>query len=175
MVHSVDYLARIVIVTQPTEPHGQGGPKPASGEEPAGALAQALITLYVELDDLYNRAARHLKLTPQQAQLLCGCAHRPSSMTDLAALLNCDKTNITGLVDRVAKRDLVTRRADHNDRRISQVTLTEHGRELVEQFQGELQRRLGEQFSHWPPARRQQLIDLATAATTDLATGSSAQ
>lgn len=155
--------------------HGQGDLEPAPVEDPAGALAQALITLYAELDDLYNRAARQLKLTPQQAQLLCSCAHRPSSMTDLAALLKCDKTNITGLVDRVAKRDLVTRSADQNDRRVSQVTLTEHGRELVERFQGELQRRLGEQFSRWSPARRQQLIDLATAATRDLATRSPAQ
>jgi DNA-binding MarR family transcriptional regulator len=155
--------------------HGQGGPKPAAGEDPAGALAQALITLYAELDDLYNRAARHLKLTPQQAQLLCSCEHRPSSMTDLAALLNCDKTNITGLVDRVAKRDLVARSVDQNDRRVSQVTLTEQGRELVERFQGELQCRLDERLSHWSPARRNQLIDIATAATRDLATGSSAQ
>jgi DNA-binding MarR family transcriptional regulator len=106
---------------------------------------------------------------------LCSCEHRPSSMTDLAALLNCDKTNITGLVDRVAKRDLVTRSVDQNDRRVSQVTLTEQGRELVERFQGELQRRLDERLSHWPPARRHQFIDLATAATRDLAMGSAAQ
>jgi DNA-binding MarR family transcriptional regulator len=155
--------------------HGHGAPDPAPGEESASALAQALITLYAELDDLYNRAARQLKLTPQQAQLLCSCEHRPSSMTDLAALLNCDKTNITGLVDRVAKRDLVTRSADPNDRRVSQVTLTEQGRELAERFQGELQRRLDERLSHWPPARRHQLIDLTTAAATDLAMGSAAR
>lgn len=155
--------------------HGHSAPSPAPGGESASALAQALITLYAELDDIYNRAARHLKLTPQQAQLLCGCEHRPSSMTDLAALLNCDKTNITGLVDRVAKRDLVTRRADPNDRRVSQVTLTEQGRQLVERFQGELQRRVDERLSHWPPARRHQLIDLAAAATRDLATGLAAQ
>jgi DNA-binding MarR family transcriptional regulator len=159
MVHSVDYLAKMMTVTQPRD---------AS----AAALARALITLYVELDDVYNRAARDLKLTPQQAQLLCSCEHRPSSMTDLAALLNCDKTNITGLVDRVAKRDLVIRGTDPADRRVSQVTLTDQGRALVHQFQADLQHRLHERLSHWPPARRQQLIDLATAATTDLATGS---
>jgi DNA-binding MarR family transcriptional regulator len=171
----------MVVVARPAPPqdasaaHSQGGPKPAPGEDSASALARALITLYAELDDVYNRAARHLKLTPQQAQLLCSCEHRPSSMTDLAALLNCDKTNITGLVDRVAKRDLVMRSADPNDRRVSQVTLTEQGRELVERFQLELQCRLDERLSHWPPARRQQLIDLATAATSDLVTGSAAQ
>jgi DNA-binding MarR family transcriptional regulator len=170
----------MVIVARPAPPHdapaahGQGGPAPGPGEDSASALAQALITLYAELDDLYNRAARQLKLTPQQAQLLCSCEHRPSSMTGLAALLNCDKTNITGLVDRVAKRDLVTRSADPSDRRVSQVTLTKQGRELVERFQGELQRRLHERLSHWSPARRRQLIDLVTAATRDLATGSAA-
>lgn len=181
MIHGVDYLARMVTVAQPSPPqaasaaHGQGGQEPAPGDDSAGALARALITLYAELDDVYHQAARDLKLTPQQAQLLCSCEHRPSSMTDLAALLNCDKTNVTGLVDRVAKRDLVTRSSDPSDRRVSQVTLTEQGRELVQQFQGELQRHLHERLSHWSRARRQQLIDLATAATTDLAMGSPAQ
>ena len=56
----------------------------------------------------------------------------PASMTGLAALLNCDKATMTGLVDRVAKRDLVTRGVDKNDRHVSRVTLTEQGTELVE-------------------------------------------
>jgi hypothetical protein len=47
------------------------------------------------------------------------------------------------------------------------------GRQLVEAFQGKLQRRLDERLSHWSPAHRYQLIELTTA-TTDAAMGSAA-
>jgi DNA-binding MarR family transcriptional regulator len=147
----------------------RGRSNPTADADSASALAQALITLYVELDDVYNQAARGLRLTSQQAQLLCNCEHQPASMTHLAELLNCDKTNITGLVDRVAKRALVTRSIDQNDRRVSQVTLTRQGKQLVQRFQSELQQRLDERLSHWPSARRRQLINLATHAATELA------
>ncbi len=95
-------------------------------------------------------------------------------MRDLAELLNCDKTNVTGLVDRVAKRDLVKRSIHLADRRVTQVALTAQGEELVERFQRELQRCLDERLAHWPSARRRQLIDLAAAAASDLANRSPA-
>ncbi len=150
------------------------GHKSKPGDDSPSALARALITLYAELDGVYNTAARRLRLTPQQAQLLCTCEQGPSSMRDLAELLNCDKTNVTGLVDRVAKRDLVKRSIHLADRRVTQVALTAQGEELVERFQRELQRCLDERLAHWPSARRRQLIDLAAAAASDLANRSPA-
>jgi len=57
--------------------------------------------------------------------------HPPSSTDDLAGLLNCDKTNVTGLVGRVAKRDLVKRSIHLDDRRVTQVARTAQREELV--------------------------------------------
>jgi DNA-binding MarR family transcriptional regulator len=150
--------------------HPGSGARPESG--PAGdspaALAQALITLHAELDRIYHEAARQLRLTPQQAQLLCMCEHNPPSMGDLARMLNCDNSNITGMVDRVARLGLVIRSTHQGDRRVTRVALTPRGDELVQRFRAELQARLGERLSHWPPRRRHRLTELTAAAASDL-------
>jgi DNA-binding MarR family transcriptional regulator len=78
-------------------------------------------------------------------------------MGDLAGMLNCDNSNITGLVDRVAGHGLVIRGTHQGDRRVTRVALTQRGAEQVQRFRAELQGRLGERLSHWPrppPAHR---------------------
>ena len=150
--------------------HIGSGARPESGPacDSAAALAQALITLHAELDRIYREAARQLRLTPQQAQLLCRCEHNRPSMGDLARMLNCDNSNITGLVDRVARQGLVIRRAHQGDRRVTLVALTPRGDELVQRFRAELQGRLAERLSHWPPRRRRRLTELTAAVASDL-------
>jgi DNA-binding MarR family transcriptional regulator len=150
--------------------HLGSGARPESG--PAGdspaALAEALSTLHAELDRICREAARRLRLTQQQAQLLGMCEHNPPSMGALARMLNCDNSNITGLVDRVARQGLVIRSTDQGDRRVTRVALTPRGDELVQRFRAELQDRLGERLSHWPPGRRGRLTGLTAAAASDL-------
>ena len=89
-------------------------------------------------------------------------------MSDLARMLNCDTSNITGLVDRVARQGLVIRSAYQGDRRVTRVALTPRGDELVQRFRGELQARLGERLSHWTPGRRRRLTELTASAASDL-------
>lgn len=88
------------LTTTDPDTHLGSGARPESGpaDNSPAALAQALITLHAELDRIYHEAARQLRLTPQQAQLLCMCEPSPPSMGDLARMLNCDNSNITGLV-----------------------------------------------------------------------------
>ena len=75
-----------------------------------------------------------------RSSLIAGTrGHPPSSTDDLAGLLNCDKTNVTGLVGRVAKRDLVKRSIHLDGRRVTQVARTAQGEELAKRFQIELQ------------------------------------
>ena len=67
-----------------------------------------------------------------RSSLIAGTrGHPPSSTDDLAGLLNCDKTNVTGLVGRVAKRDLVKRSIHLDGRRVTQVARTAQREELV--------------------------------------------
>lgn len=51
----------------------------------------------------------------------------PTAMSDLAGLMHCDNSNITGIVDRLESRGLVQRRAATHDRRIKHLFVTDAG------------------------------------------------
>lgn len=82
-------------------------------------------------------AARH-KLTGGQARMLTLVADEPMPMSQLAGRLKCEPSNITGLVDRMEKRGLVSREPDARDRRIKLVTPTESGRDAAAKIWTEL-------------------------------------
>ena len=105
-------------------------------------LTDSLVDLYINLDRTYAAASRDVRLTPQQAQLLCVAEHEHPTLGRLAEALGCDKTNITGLVDRAVKRGLVERCDDAQDRRVTRVEMTVEGRRLIARFHQSLQRRL---------------------------------
>jgi DNA-binding MarR family transcriptional regulator len=131
-------------------------------------LAGALIGLFLEIDGLFSTVSRQLGLTPQQAQLLCFAQQLQPSFGELATRLHCDKTNITGLVDRLQRRDLLTRRPDSDDRRMTRVHLTTQGEALTGQFQQAIETALTSRFNAWPTAGRDNLIHLLRSATSVL-------
>ena len=49
-------------------------------------------------------------------------------MNEVADKLHCDPSNVTGIVDRLERRGLVTRRQLETDRRVKQLVLTPEGR-----------------------------------------------
>src|SRR6476469_2558869 len=57
---------------------------------------------------------------------------RPIPMGQLAETLACDKSNVTGLVDRLESRGLVRRRPSAADRRVKVLDLTPKGLRLRE-------------------------------------------
>jgi len=54
--------------------------------------------------------------------------HGPSPMRKLAEQMNCEASNLTGLVDRLEVRGLVTRLTDPDDRRVRLLALTPEGK-----------------------------------------------
>jgi MarR family transcriptional regulator, organic hydroperoxide resistance regulator len=78
-------------------------------------------------------AASELDLHPAQAGALLQLAS-PLPMHELAAQLACDNSNVTGLIDRLEARGLVTRQPSTDDRRVKHVVLTDAGRSLREQM-----------------------------------------
>jgi MarR family transcriptional regulator, organic hydroperoxide resistance regulator len=74
-------------------------------------------------------AAAELDLHPAQAGALLQLSS-PLPMTELAAMLACDNSNVTGLIDRLELRGLVLRQASSEDRRVKHVVLTPAGRRL---------------------------------------------
>jgi DNA-binding MarR family transcriptional regulator len=76
-------------------------------------------------------AASALDLHPAQAgALLQMDPDQPRPMHELAALLACDNSNVTGIIDRLEARGLVARRPYEQDRRVKHVVLTSQGSEL---------------------------------------------
>lgn len=136
----------------------------ATGDELTGSL----IDLFREVDALFSAVSRRMGITPQQAQLLCFAQHRQPSFGEAATLLHCDKTNVTGLVDRLQRRGLLTREPDPHDRRVTRVHLTPDGEELTGDFQDAIDTAITTRFATWPATDRRALLPLLHAATTTL-------
>ena len=79
------------------------------------------------------------ELSPPQA-IVMRFLNQPRPMGELATLMHCDNSNMTGIVDRLEERGLVERTAAERDRRVKLIALTERGREIRD----ELNRRMAE-------------------------------
>lgn len=119
-----------------------------------GRLARAAAGYY---RDLTAAAALH-GLTMTQAKMLI-LLRQPLPMRALAGRLACDASNITGLVDRLEARGLVSRHADAADRRIKNVVATEEGREAVRLIRADM-RGTSEAFARLDEEGRRSLYEL---------------
>jgi DNA-binding MarR family transcriptional regulator len=84
-------------------------------------------------------AGQELELSPPQSIVL-RLLDEPRPMGELAQLMHCDNSNLTGIVDRLEERGLVERTQAEGDRRVRLIALTDGGCELRE----ELNRRMAE-------------------------------
>jgi DNA-binding MarR family transcriptional regulator len=78
----------------------------------------------------YDTAAGAHGLSGAQARLLALVVTESRPMSQLAVGLQCEPSNVTGLVDRLEKRGLVERRTGAQDRRVKLIAPTEAGTEL---------------------------------------------
>jgi MarR family transcriptional regulator, organic hydroperoxide resistance regulator len=77
--------------------------------------------------------ASELDLHPAQARALMQMEPEIAvPMHELATMLACDNSNVTGIIDRLEARGLVTRRPYAQDRRVKHVVLTPAGAALRE-------------------------------------------
>ena len=72
---------------------------------------------------------REFDLYPPQVMVL-QTLDRPKPMREVAGVLACNSSNLTGITDRLEERDLVRRTSDPDDRRVKLLVLTEGGQEL---------------------------------------------
>ncbi|MEV0775706.1 MarR family transcriptional regulator [Streptomyces sp. NPDC050428] len=136
------------------------GPTPEDRE-----LTDILAGLSHLIEGVKATESRRLGLTPQQAELLCVIEPGARTHGELASLLHCDRTNITGLVGRLERRGLVRRQAAPRDRRVTHVVLTDEGAALMTRFRDAVTTTFAEPFATWPAADRATLTRLARTAT----------
>ncbi len=106
------------------------------------ALAETLVRLSHVVQHVFADVSRDHDLTPQQTQLLCMLAPGPVGMTELSRLLHLERSSLTGLVDRVERRELVARLRDARDRRACRIALTELGTRTAHAAHAEVTARL---------------------------------
>jgi MarR family transcriptional regulator, organic hydroperoxide resistance regulator len=83
--------------------------------------------------------SQEYELSPPQSIVL-RLLDEPRPMGELAQLMHCDNSNLTGIIDRLEERGLVERTQAEGDRRVRLIALTDRGREIRE----ELNRRMAE-------------------------------
>jgi DNA-binding MarR family transcriptional regulator len=101
-----------------------------------------------------------------QTRLLGVLRDREPTMNQLGRHLGLDKSSITGLVDRAQRRGLVTRTVSAVDRRSFQVSITDAGRQLVEQVAARFAEQIERSVAPLPETDRRLLSQLATRIVT---------
>ena len=83
-------------------------------------------------------------------------------LSELSKLVFCGNSNLTALVDRMERDDLVKRVNHDSDRRIKEIRLTEKGRELAPKVIAEYRPFLHQMMRCFSPDEQQVLIKLLT-------------
>src|SRR6202035_3555375 len=100
-------------------------------QSPADEAWVILRQLFGGVRRRFLAAASELDLHPAQAGALLHMEPGTAmTMHELATILACDDSNVTGIVDRLEARGLVARRPYAQDRRVKHVVLTPLGLEL---------------------------------------------
>ncbi|GAA0252104.1 MarR family transcriptional regulator [Saccharothrix mutabilis subsp. mutabilis] len=136
------------------------------GDGRIGVVA-ALVRSAFLVNAVYAESSREFGITSQQGQLLCVLMAQPYGMGELGAVLRLAKSSVTGLVDRTERNGLVRRDHDPQDTRAIQVSLTDEGRRLAEEFYAETCRRVDLLPASLDPAERDALADLLGRVVTD--------
>ena len=90
-----------------------------------------LVELLLNAKGWWMAVCAELDLTPAQGHALRSLdPDSPVAMSALAGSIMCDASNITGIVDKLESRGLISRQGAEHDRRIKQLVVTEKGRKL---------------------------------------------
>ena len=82
-----------------------------------------------------DRAFLNVDLTmPQLKTLICVTKKNGATSGQIASTLGVALSTITGIVDRLAEQDLVSRHEDPRDRRITRVLATPRGQQMVDEL-----------------------------------------
>jgi DNA-binding MarR family transcriptional regulator len=108
-----------------------------AGKE-AVEISELMATLFHEHKRRVMTLAKDYGLTPQQTSTLWLLDQNPKlAMSELAEMLMCDASNVTGIVDKLEQRGLA-QRVQGEDRRVKMLTLTEAGKKHNVEFHDRL-------------------------------------
>jgi MarR family transcriptional regulator, 2-MHQ and catechol-resistance regulon repressor len=147
--------------TPEMEPHHDDAPDFPTGDTDA-LVVYAVLRTHSSLAPHIDRGLRELNLTGAQLNLLLLLREAGSEgmpLSDIGRSLVVTKANVTGLMDRLEREELV-RRDTHADRRITLAKLTDKGMSLLETALPRREKVLAEVLGGLTRAEKQQLITL---------------
>jgi MarR family transcriptional regulator, organic hydroperoxide resistance regulator len=134
---TIENLNRIALTMSVVELSASAAAMQAS--PPADEAWSILRTFFGQHKRRFLIAASALDLHPAQAGALMNMTPgTPVPMNELANLLACDNSNVTGLVDRLEARGFVARRPYEPDRRVKHIVLTAEGEKLREKLAAQI-------------------------------------
>lgn len=92
--------------------------------------------------------------------VLAATAKAPRRMADLAGMVEVSSASLTGIVDRLEERGLVTRCRSTEDRRVVWVGITDSGRDRVEAADRHIHERIGALLTPLTEDERTELVRL---------------
>ncbi|MGK5742111.1 MarR family winged helix-turn-helix transcriptional regulator [Micromonospora sp. URMC 103] len=110
---------------------GSGVPEPGDRSGLAGDAVRRMMHVASAIRHHQDVEIADLGLTPAAARALYELdPDRPLPARDLAEVLQCDRSNVTALVDKLEQAGLVQRRVDPSDRRQKTLLVTDAGRRM---------------------------------------------
>jgi MarR family transcriptional regulator, organic hydroperoxide resistance regulator len=107
----------------------------AATSSPAAEAWALMQRLFAPQRRRFMALAAEYELSPPQLGALKALdPEHPLAMSELAGVLGCDNSNVTGIVDRLEDRGLVERRAAEHDRRVKMLMMTARGAEIRAQL-----------------------------------------
>ncbi|TCJ96629.1 MarR family winged helix-turn-helix transcriptional regulator [Nocardia alba] len=110
-------------------------------EAPRVDTAQLMELLSVSLGVYYGDftvASASENLTASQGKTLTVLRRGPVAMRALAEIMSCDASNVTGIINRLEKRDLVRREASASDRRVTHLVITPEGERVTDAIRAKM-------------------------------------
>jgi len=128
------------------------------------ALAEAVVDLSPTLKQQIIRPMEtcgQTRMAPNQLAILTILKDGPRTMASLGKNIWVCRQQMTGLIEELVKKELVTRAPGKKDKRTVEVTLTEQGLQAVRQWEEEMIRALMPVFEQYTERQKAQLMKTA--------------
>jgi DNA-binding MarR family transcriptional regulator len=108
-------------------------------------------------------------LAPSHGEILGSLMYRgPLSMTEIAKIIDKDKSTITALVNKLTKMGYIEKMKHHGDNRVTLITLTSRGAAFKPAFKFIAQKLRAQSYKGISDSEREMLINLLTKINENL-------
>lgn len=124
-------------------------------------LIEGIFTLTRMMKEHMHNKSDLVHLSMVQVQAMIFLKKQPeSTMNEIASHFHIELPSATSLVNKLVKAKLAKRVTDKKDRRIVRVTLTAHGKQLLEEAMKERSEKMRQLLSHLDTTEKEHLLKI---------------